>query len=70
MDKRNQHVADIDTAHPQAAYTYYVTSYLDKLKEIEILVHNVLNLALLIFHRNETSGYFVHNQNICSNKHF
>ena len=25
-----------------------------------------LNLALLIFHRNEVSGYFIHNQNICS----
>ena len=40
------------------------------MKEIEILVHNILNLALLIFHQNKASVYFIHNQNICSNKHF
>ena len=28
-----------------------------------------LNVALIISHRNEASGYFIHNQNICSNKH-
>ena len=26
----------------------------------------LLNLALLIFRRNEVSGYFIHNQSICS----
>lgn len=40
------------------------------LKEIEILVHKLLLLALLIFHQNKASGYFIHSQNICSDKYF
>ena len=41
-------------------------------KEIEILVHNVFKSCVIIFffHWNEPSGHFIHNQNICSNKHF
>ena len=38
------------------------TNIWSHVKDIEILVYYILNLALLIFHQNEASGYFNHNQ--------